>query len=537
MYSILYVDDDEILLNVNKIYLEKNGEFSVDVASSGRMALDRIASVQYDAILSDYQMPGMDGIELLKLVRDRYGNLPFILFTGKGREEVVMEALNHGADFYVQKGPDLKGMIAELKYKLNRAIERRRIGDDLKRSRQQMTDIINFLPDATFVIDTHGRVIAWNHAIETMTGYKKEDLVGKGEYEYAIPFFGERRPMLIDTVLQDPPALNQPCSGFRRQENKISQDLFAPGMNEGRGAHLWVHAGPLCDAEGIVEGAIETIRDISDIHQIKHDLDLSRQANLGFANILPVGVYEVDLECRLTFANTMAYEMFGILPEDFSQDINILNYIAPPDRDRALRDLQGATKEVSSSGQEYMLQKSNGSRFPALIYGAPVIDPETKQPVGIRGIIIDLTQRRQDAQALLESEERLKLALAAGDIGIWDVEMRDLVVRDIYNWCHSTLGYNFEPGAPLTVDKCKTLINPIDMPSIIYAFYRHVKGKALLFEGNFRVRKVDGIWIWVTVRGKVIERTADGEPLRITGTVNAMSHDPDQDDPHPRGKS
>jgi len=536
MYSILYVDDDEILLNVNKIYLEKNGDFSVDVANSGALALDRIPSGRYDAILSDYQMPGMDGIELLKLVRDRHGNLPFILFTGKGREEVVMEALNHGADFYVQKGPDLKGMMVELRYKLNRAIERRRIGDELKQSRQQMTDIINFLPDATFVIDTRGRVIAWNHAIEKMTGCRKEDMIGKGEYEYALPFFGERRPMLIDTVLQDPPALNEPSPGFRHLDNRISQDLFAPGMNGGQGAHLWVHAGPLCDADGVVEGAIETIRDISEIHQIKHDLDLSRNTNFGFANILPVGVYEMDLTCRLTFANTMAYEMFGLVPEDFSQEINILEYITAPDRGRAFRDIQEAARQGTSNGQEYLLQKSDGSTFPALIYGAPVVDPETKQAVGLRGVIIDLTQRKQEAQALLESEERLKLALAAGNIGIWNVGIRDLVVRDIYNWCHTTLGYDFEPGVPLTVDKCKTLINPLDLPNIIYAFYRHIRGKAPLFESNFRVRKMDGVWIWVTVHGKVIERTADGEPLRITGTVNEMNCVAECNDPETRGK-
>jgi PAS domain S-box-containing protein len=534
MYAILYVDDDEILLNVNKIYLEKTGDFSVDVANSGTLALDRIASGQYDAILSDYQMPGMNGIELLKMVRDRHGSLPFILFTGKGREEVVMDAMNNGADFYVQKGPDLKGMMAELRYKLNRAIERRRIEDELKRSRQQMTDIINFLPDATFVIDTRGRVIAWNHAMEKMSGCRKEDIIGKGDYEYALPFFGERRPMLIDTVLQDPPSLHRSCGGFHVHENKISQNIFAPAMHGGRGAHLWVHAGPLCDADGIVEGAIETMRDISEIHQIKHDLDLYRDANLGFANILPVGVYEIDLTCRLTFANTMAYEMFGLVPEDFSQGINILDFIAAPDRDRAFSEIQGAAKTASSSGREYLLQKSDGSMFPGLIYGAPVTDPETKQPVGLRGVIIDLTRRRQEAQTLLESEERLRLALAAGNIGIWDVDMRDLVVRDIYNWCHTTLGYDFEPGEPLTVKKCKSIINPLDLPGIIYAFFRHIKGKAPLFEANFRVQQKNGTWTRVTVRGTVIERTAEGEPVRITGTVNAMGLEPVSADPGTR---
>ncbi len=525
MYSILYVDDDEILLGVNKIYLERDSDLAVDIATSAREALERIPSAHYDAILSDYQMPVMDGIEFLKEVRSRYGNVPFILFTGKGREEVVIEALNNGVDFYVQKGPDLRGMIAELNYTIHRAIERRRIGEELKRSRQQMTDIINFLPDATFVIDTRGRVIAWNNAIETMTGCRKEDIIGKGDYEYAIPFIGVRKPLLIDRVLKEHSGTDLPCPGFRLPGNKISLNLFAPTMNGCQGVHLWIHAGPLYDEDGVVEGAIETIRDISEIHQIKRDLDLSRDANLGFANILPVGVYEIDLNCRLTFANTTCYQLFGVAPEEFSRGINILDYVTAPDRDQAFRDIRVAAQNGSSHGQEYLLRKSDGSTFTALIYGAPVIDPETRQPVGLRGIIIDLTRRRQEAQELHESQERLRLALRAGDIGIWDIDMRTLVVRDISEWANTVMGYDFDPRS-ITINTCKTLVHILDMPKVLIAFFRHLNGKAPYFETGFRLKHHDGSWRQVAVRGKVIERAANGQPVRITGTIRMMTETP-----------
>jgi DNA-binding response OmpR family regulator len=205
MYCILYVDDDEVLLDINKIFLEKQGDFSVDIVQSGEEALFNIAARKYDAILSDYQMPGMDGIELLKVVRSRFGNIPFLLFTGKGREEIVIEAINNGVDYYIQKGSDLQGMIAELRYKLLRAIERRSIEDALKKSRQQLADIINFLPDPTCVIDINGRVIAWNHSMEKMTGIPRSEIIGKGDYEYALPFYGRRRPVLMDHLLHDLP--------------------------------------------------------------------------------------------------------------------------------------------------------------------------------------------------------------------------------------------------------------------------------------------------------------------------------------------
>lgn len=524
MYSILYVDDDEVLLGVNKIILEKTGEYSVDISTSAQDALIRIPSSNYDLILSDYQMPRMDGIEFLKAVRSRHGNLPFIIFTGKGREEVVMEALNNGVDFYVQKGPDLKGMIAELKHKINRAIERRRTCDELDRSRQQLTDIISFLPDATFVIDTLGRVIAWNHAMELLTGVPKEKILNKGDYEYAIPFIGERKPMLIDTVLHDPPALKDTCPILGSPETMRSSELFSPLINSGKGAHLWVRAGPLCGADGTVTGAIETIRDMTEIRKIKSDLDHSRGMNDSFASILPVGVYEMDLSCNLTFANAITYDMFGLRKETADYPLCVLDYISSTDRDRAHKDILEIMHGTRrSQGHEYQLIRKDGSLFSAIIYGAPVMDPDTNKPTGLRGVIIDQTERRREAQTLLESQERLRCALMAGDIGVWDVDMRTMCIHDIDEWAFHTLGFQPDNGKVITIATAQRIVHPVDMPGILYAFYQHLKGHRPLFEAEFRMPHKDGSWKRIAVRGKVIERNERNEPVRITGTINEIT--------------
>ena len=78
-------------------------------------------------------------------------------------------------------------------------------------TQRRLTDIINFLPDATLVIDGEGHVIAWNRAIEEMTGIPAEEMLGKGDYEYAIPFYGERRPILVDLVFRPREELEQVC--------------------------------------------------------------------------------------------------------------------------------------------------------------------------------------------------------------------------------------------------------------------------------------------------------------------------------------
>ena len=114
MISLLYVDDEPALLDVCRLFLEQEGDISVVTVSSVGEALTRMVLEKFDAIISDYQMPEIDGITFLRSVRSQYPEIPFILFTGRGREEVVIEAINSGADSYVQKGGDPRAQFKEL---------------------------------------------------------------------------------------------------------------------------------------------------------------------------------------------------------------------------------------------------------------------------------------------------------------------------------------------------------------------------------------------------------------------------------------
>ena len=124
--SVLYIDDETDLLVLGKLFLESMGDFSVTTVDSAAPALDLLSSEKFDLVLSDYQIPGMDGIGLLQAVRSRFGDIPFILFTGKGREEVVVQAINNGADFYLQKGGDPTSQFSELAHKIRQAVRRKR---------------------------------------------------------------------------------------------------------------------------------------------------------------------------------------------------------------------------------------------------------------------------------------------------------------------------------------------------------------------------------------------------------------------------
>jgi DNA-binding NtrC family response regulator len=133
--SVLYVDDEPLLLNVCKMYLERRQDIFVSVASTVENALKLIETLSFDVIISDYQMPGTDGIGFLKILNEKNSSIPFILFTGRGREEIMTEAINNGAIYYIQKGGHPRSPFAELDNKVREASRRSPHGDTIKEDR------------------------------------------------------------------------------------------------------------------------------------------------------------------------------------------------------------------------------------------------------------------------------------------------------------------------------------------------------------------------------------------------------------------
>jgi len=141
--------------------------------------------------------------------------------------------------------------------------ERKRAEEQLRESQRRLADIIEFLPDATLAIDQEGKIIAWNRAIEAMTGVSKEHMLGKGDYEYALPFYGTRRPILINFVSVWDEDIEKQYSFIKRDGDTLFTETDVPFVR-GQKRSLWGKAGPLYDIHGNVAGAIESIRDVTE---------------------------------------------------------------------------------------------------------------------------------------------------------------------------------------------------------------------------------------------------------------------------------
>ncbi len=133
----------------------------------------------------------------------------------------------------------------------------------LRNSERRLADIVNLLPDATFAINLKGEITLWNRAAEQYTGFKAVDLLGKGNFEYAIPFYGERRPVLIDMALAPSLENKQLYSSLCRVEGLIVGEAYTNNIKRGT-AYMIGTAAALFDSDGNVVGAIETVRDITD---------------------------------------------------------------------------------------------------------------------------------------------------------------------------------------------------------------------------------------------------------------------------------
>lgn len=139
----------------------------------------------------------------------------------------------------------------------------------LKTTHEKLQDAIEFIPDPTFIINRDREVIAWNRALETLSGVKSEDILGSGAYREAFTFLEGIRPILVDILDLPAHELAKSHPDIRRFGDSIYVEAVIPGRHEEKGMYLWGKATPLFDREGNIIGAIESFRDMSEWKKAK----------------------------------------------------------------------------------------------------------------------------------------------------------------------------------------------------------------------------------------------------------------------------
>jgi len=425
--NVLYVDDEPGLLEIARLFLEEAGDFQISTVTSAINALDSSSLGAYDLILSDYLMPHMDGIVFLKEVRKRYGDIPFILFTGRGREEVVIEAINNGVDFYLQKGGDPAAQFAELAHKMRQAVARRRAEHartkaevDLRESEEKYRSLVDLVPDAVLV-HREGTVVYVNPECVRLVGAKSaDDLIGMNMMPNIHP---DDRPKALEHLRL-------------MRENGVTIPLVEERLLrlDGRPFTVEVTGRPVI-YQGL-PSVIVVFRDITDRKKKEDELralyeqitaaeeelrgqydelargeKLVRESEEKYRNVIvnaPYGMHFYELKpgrgLVFTGANPGADRILGVSHDQFigktlEEAFPGLTGTGVPQRYR----------EVAESGSVWQSEQVDYDR--GSISGAFAVTAFRTAPGAIAAMFVDITGRKRTEKLLEESEERSRRIL------------------------------------------------------------------------------------------------------------------------------
>jgi PAS domain S-box-containing protein len=320
---VLYLDDEPGLLEIGKIFLEDSGDLKVTTTMKGSDALQLLEKEQFDAIISDYQMPGMDGIQFLAEVRNRFGRIPFILFTGRGREEVVIQAINRGADFYLQKGGEPTAQFAELSHKIRQATSRKKAEDSLRNSEEQYRHLVEH-SDEPIVVIQDGMLRLLNYRVVERLGYPEQELL-------AMPF-----PLLVHP--DDRAMVEERYRKRMNDEESTSQYTFRLAGKDGK--TIWVEISVVPITWKGRPATINFLIDITDRKWAEELVTRTRRNYEAFFNTIREFLFVLDDQGRILHMNGTVTSRLGYTRDELiGQPVLIVH---PPNRwDEAGCTVQG----------------------------------------------------------------------------------------------------------------------------------------------------------------------------------------------------
>ena len=245
---VLLVDSDESFADIAATHLEQvDADMDVTTEVDAQSGLERLEGDEFECVVSDYKMLGLDGLDFLAKVRGRDPTLPFILFTGKGSEEIASEAISAGVTDYVRKGGGEQYTI--LAARIRNAVSRYRAERAVDETRERFRKLIEGSSDAIAVLDRDGTVTYASPAIERFVGLPVEEVAGSDVFQYVHPDDRERVRGLVEEAMVD--------------EDQSPVAEFRLGHADGSWRPVVARGNNLLD-DPAVEGFVVNVRDVSD---------------------------------------------------------------------------------------------------------------------------------------------------------------------------------------------------------------------------------------------------------------------------------
>ena len=522
---VLHVEDDPHFASVTAAFLNRiDDRFEVVSATSAAEGLSRLSEEPIDCVVSDFEMPGRDGIEFLESVRAVDEDLPFILFTGKGSEEVASEAISVGVTDYLQKqqGTDQYTILAN---RITNAVEQYRSQRALEASRERLSLFIDKSPLGVIEWDERFEVVQVNEKARDILRRSETDLVGE-RFETLVP------DSALDAVEETIAALQEGSGGYNtvldvetgdgdrivcEWHNRIIredgetvaifsqfQEITARRQRQQRIEALHDTTRDLMHAESREEVAdlvVETARDLLGL-----PLSAVFLADESADRLEPTAMTDraravIDEHPTFTAGDSLVWEVFDTGTQRVFADVS-----THPDRYNPDTDI---------SSEILLPLGDHGVLVAASTDAAAVADTSVSLMRTLAANAEEALSRLDRQRELRTLTERHELALEGAELGVWDWNVKTDAVTFDERWA-AMLGYSLDDLEP-TVDTWDELIHPEDRERTYEALNAHLDGETEIYECDHRLKTATGEYRWIRDIGKVFERDADGDPVRAVG--------------------
>jgi PAS domain S-box-containing protein len=429
MISVLVIDSDPDILKTTGDYLSSGNGIKIRTAPSADAAIKMLKRRPSDVIVASYSLHDTDGVSLLERLRDQGHEMPVIFYARHVKYKTIIEATRHGAEFFLQLGDNPKAQFMELRSLIEEIVRRRQTEDTLRRTVEDLRNIVTRNADAMVVLDKRGYVRFANPAAESLFNIPEPDFIGK--------LFGF--PIL----------LSEPVEMYILREFRkfVAVEMRMVEMQwRGQPSYLvsirditWhvQYEEELSQAKNRLEAeAVDRSRDLLEAYNsLRSEVAERKRADLAvreserkyrqIVELANEGICVLDKKAVIGFVNPRMAEMLGYLPEEM---------IGKPIFDFMERDLIPQQKYVLERRKQGIresydseLIKKDGTKALMLVNGAPVFD-DVGAYSGAVSMYTDITARKM-------SEDELRDAKAQAELYL------DLMGHDIRNLAQIAIGY------------------------------------------------------------------------------------------------
>lgn len=502
---VLFVDDEPDILEQARQYLEgENESLKVETVTSAEEGLELIDKRDFNAVVSDYMMPGMDGLEFLETLRDQGNEIPFIFLTGKGREEVAMKALNLGADRYFRKGGDPRLQYEVLSQDILKEAEREETKKALEMERKRARKYLDVAGVVIVAVDANQKVTLINDKGCDILGYEKDEVLGKNWHENFIP---ERVRDDVERVFK------KLMAGEIESVKYTESPVLTSGGDE---KILAWHNTPLRDEGGEIIGYLSSGEDITELEGAEVALWESEEQFRSVVETTSDAVISLDSEGKITFWNKAAERIYGYSADEVlgSEFTDLLPEQYHEDFQEGLDHISGEKSDFIGETIESSSIRKDGSEFPVMM---TLSTWKTEKGTSFTIIVKDITEQKRAQEKLRSSEEKFRSFFEDTSVAIFINKIYGEVIEANPAAVEQT-GYSRDELVGMNIADDLSVGEPVDV-SLDRIKEKLREGETASFVE--KKRRKDGTEYWTEVTVTPIEFESEKATLSINQDITS----------------